>query len=255
MEKGKSVINNAFYDDLKEKWYTEEAHPIALLRAENHTRNPWLLMQIEKHLGSGQRILDVGCGGGLLSNALAASGHIVTGVDLSATSLEIARQNDHSKSVTYLAGDATALPFDDEQFDVVCAMDFLEHVSNPKRVIREISRVLKKEGLFFFHTFNRNPLSWLVVIKGVDWLIPNAPKHMHRYTLFIKPKELKLWCQEMGLHIVEQHGLSLHLFSKAVWKSLLQRRVRSDVQFALTKSLAMGYLGFAKKSVKQCHLT
>ncbi len=247
MEKSRSVINNDFYDDLHDKWYTEEAHPIALLRAENQTRNPWLLTQIEKYLGKTQSVLDVGCGGGLLSNALAKAGHRVTGLDQSASSLRIATQNDATKSVTYVVGDACALPFKEGEFDAVCAMDFLEHIPYPKNALVEMSRVLKRGGLFFFHTFNRNLLSWLFVIKGVDWLIPNAPKHMHRYKLFIKPEELTAWCRDVGLHVQEQCGLSLSFFSKAVWKSILQRRVRSDVQFVLTRSLAMGYLGFAKK--------
>lgn len=237
------VINNAFYDDLGEDWYEGDKHPIALLRAENRARNPWILSRIQKEMGSPCRILDIGCGAGFLTNALALAGHKVTGIDLSEKSLTIARMHDTTKGVTYLNQDAFSLNFPGKSFDVICAMDFLEHIKHPEQIIRQVACLLQPGGLFFFHTFNRNFWSWLTVIKGVDWLVPNAPKDMHIYSLFITPSELKQWCQKVNLQLVEIHGLMPQVASLAFWKSLLRRRVASTLQFQLTSSLTNGYLG------------
>jgi 2-polyprenyl-6-hydroxyphenyl methylase/3-demethylubiquinone-9 3-methyltransferase len=213
-------INNAFYEDLDEGWYEEQAHPIALLRAENITRNPWILNQIKKRLGPSQVILDIGCGAGFLTNVLALQGHFVTGIDLSTRSLEVAKRRDQTKKVRYMQLDAFALPFADHSFDVICAMDFLEHVEMPGQIIRDVARLLRPNGLFFFHTFNRNLLSYLIVIKGVEWCIPNTPTNMHVYSYFIKPEELKSWCEQSGLNLQEMRGLSLNMLSTAFWKSI-----------------------------------
>ncbi|HSX26160.1 MAG TPA: bifunctional 2-polyprenyl-6-hydroxyphenol methylase/3-demethylubiquinol 3-O-methyltransferase UbiG, partial [Chlamydiales bacterium] len=159
------TINNDFYEDLEEHWYTAFDHPVALLRAENAIRIPWIREEISHHLPS--KVLDIGCGAGLLTNALAAAGHHVAGIDLSSTSLQIAKKYDKTHQVNYQIANAYSLPFPDNHFDTVCAMDVLEHVEDPGLLIAEASRVLKPNGLFFFHTFNRNPLSYLFIIKGV----------------------------------------------------------------------------------------
>ena len=143
-----------FYETLKDQWYTADDHPIALLRAENAVRAPWVIEEIARRIGNNARILDIGCGGGFLSNPMADAGYDVTGIDLSETSLAVAEENDASKNVKYLKADAYALPFEDHSFDVACAMDILEHVNNPEILIREAARVVRPGGLFFFHTFN-----------------------------------------------------------------------------------------------------
>ncbi|MES2273539.1 MAG: bifunctional 2-polyprenyl-6-hydroxyphenol methylase/3-demethylubiquinol 3-O-methyltransferase UbiG, partial [Chlamydiota bacterium] len=197
----KPEINNAFYEELEEQWYGASDHPIALLRAENAVRTPWIIREIEQRLGKKRRVLDIGCGAGLLTNALAKEGHQVCGIDLSKTSLEVAMRHDETKRVSYEVANAYALPYPDGHFDAVSAMDVLEHVEMPARLIQEASRVLKPGGLFFFHTFNRNPLSYLVIIKGVEWCVRNTPKNMHVYSLFIKPKELEMLCQRQSLSV------------------------------------------------------
>ena len=101
------------------------------------------------------KILDVGCGGGFLSNPLSELGHDVTGLDISQESLEVAKKYDTSKRVKYIIADARKIPFPDNSFDVIISMDFLEHVTEVQEVVNEISRLLKPGGLFFFHTFNR----------------------------------------------------------------------------------------------------
>lgn len=237
------MINNRFYEELEEKWYSATNHPIALLRAENKVRVPWVLENIKPH----STVLDVGCGAGFLTNPLAKSGHIVTGIDLSESSLQIARRYDTTDSVNYLHANGYSLPFNNGSFDVVCAMDLLEHVEEPHLVIAEASRVLKKGGLFFFHTFNRTFLSYLLVIKGVDWCVKNAPKNMHVYPLFIKPEELKEVCSCYELDTKEIRGFEPVLFSRPFWKMILSRNVPDDFTFRFSKNLNTGYCGIAQK--------
>ncbi len=243
------VINNAFYEELNEDWYTAYDHPIALLRAENAVRNPWILEEIGKRCGLNARVLDIGCGGGLLTNTLAKEGHVVTGIDLSETSLEIAKAHDQLNQVTYLKADAYHLPFKEESFDAVCAMDVLEHVEHPERVIAEASRVLKPNGIFFFHTFNRNLLSYLFIIKGVEWCVKNTPKNMHVYSLFIKPKQLRLFCESSDFHVEKFVGLRPCL-TRSFFQMVLQRRVPPNFSFCFSKSLSTGYCGIARKKTR-----
>lgn len=239
-------INNAFYDELHEKWYTDTKHPIALLRRENAARNPWILKTLEEKKGKGLQVLDVGCGAGFLTNVLAEHGHHVMGIDLSPNSLKVAQSRDQTGTVRFIAGDARALPFEKESFDAVCAMDLLEHVEEPNVVIQEAARVLRKGGLFFFHTFNRNWLSRLIVIQGLKWWLPHSPPDLHVYPLFIKPKELEAWCSSCGLRVEQMHGLVPHLLSFSFWKSFTRRYVDERVTFRFSTSLRMGFVGFAR---------
>ncbi|HSX13969.1 MAG TPA: bifunctional 2-polyprenyl-6-hydroxyphenol methylase/3-demethylubiquinol 3-O-methyltransferase UbiG [Chlamydiales bacterium] len=236
------TINNAFYEDLSEGWYTDTNHPIALLRAENAVRVPWIIREIGEH----KSVLDIGCGAGFLTNALALKGHTVTGIDISQSSIDIAQKYDTTKSVIYRKADAYSLPFSDQSFDVVCAMDILEHVETPQRLISEAARVLKPNGLFFFHTFNRNLLSYLLIIKGVEWFVPNTPKNMHVYSLFIKPKQLSQLCLRSGLTPIKFHGFRPK-FSKEVWKMFFTHKIPDNFSFTFSKSLKTGYCGYAIK--------
>ncbi len=131
----RKVINNAFYDDLHEQWYESQDHPIAILRAEHKARLPWIISKLGKSV---RNILDVGCGGGFLTNALAQKGYTVTGIDLSEASLKIARQRDTTGKIAYQMAHAESLPFEDHTFDAVSALDLLEHVDSPERVIQKL---------------------------------------------------------------------------------------------------------------------
>ncbi len=239
----KSAINNTFYDELGDQWHASCSHPVALLRAENRLRNPW----IAARLSPSSKVLDMGCGAGFLSHALAQEGHTVTGIDLSERSLDVARKLDTTQRVHYQIGNATALPFSSESFDVVSAMDLLEHVEDPAAVVQEAARLLKPGGLFFFHTFNRNFLSWLIVVKGVEWCVKNTPPRMHLYRLFIKPQELTHMCESQGMTVQDIQGVNPKI-SKPFWQMVRQREVPDDLEFVFSKSLKMGYCGVAEKS-------
>jgi len=244
-----ALINNDFYNDLDEKWYESFDHPVALLRAENAVRTPWVIESIESRLGKPCAVLDVGCGAGMLSNALAQKGHCVTGIDLSEKSLDIAKKYDKTSEVVYHHGNAYRLPYEDNSFDVVCAMDVLEHVVHPRKLLKEVSRVLKPKGLFFFHTFNRNPLSYILVIKGVEWFVRNTPRNMHVYDLFITPSELKKMCEMEHMQFDHLVGLRPDFSHGSFWKLLTTREVPKDFRFTFTRNLSTGYCGIAYKEV------
>ena len=241
-------INNRIYDELCDRWYEAQDDPIALLRAESACRVPWIAASVEETFGSGSvRVLDVGCGAGFLSNALALRGHVVTGIDVSARSLEAAARHDRTGRVHYCVGDALRLPFPSGAFDVACAMDFLEHVREPEAVIAEVARVLAPGGLFFFHTFNRNWLAWLVVIKGVEWFVKNAPKDLHVLELFLKPAEVRAMCEKHGLTIDAMRGFEPVVPSAAFFRLLLTGTVPNDFRFRFTRSTWIGFTGRARR--------
>jgi 2-polyprenyl-6-hydroxyphenyl methylase/3-demethylubiquinone-9 3-methyltransferase len=242
-------VDNSIYDRLGERWYTAEDDPVALLRAEARWRNPWVSQVIEERLGPGpRRVLDIGCGAGFLSNFLAGRGHDVTGLDSSAESLAVARTRDTTGAARYLEGDALRISLDSGVFDAVCAMDFLEHVDRPDLAIAEAARMLRPGGLFFFYTFNRNPLSWLIAIKGVEWFVRNTPPRLHQLSLFIKPKELACYCRRSGLEPRETFGARPDFGRTAFWRMLVTGRVGSDFAFRGTRSTLLAYCGYAEKT-------
>jgi 2-polyprenyl-6-hydroxyphenyl methylase/3-demethylubiquinone-9 3-methyltransferase len=242
------AINNAIYDQLGERWYSASDDPVALLRAESRLRTAWVLAELEAHFGPRPlAILDVACGGGFLANALAAAGHVVTGVDLSRDSLEVARRHDPTGSAAYLAQDARSLDFPAAQFDVVCMMDFLEHLEERDAVIAEAARVLKPGGWLCFHTFNRTLLSWLVAIKGVEWFVRNTPPDMHVHALFLKPSELGALCARHGLAVELVRGVAPRVCTLPFLKLLFTGRVSDGFAFRFTRSQRIGYCGRARK--------
>lgn len=248
----KEEVNNTIYDQYGDKWYTAYDDPVALLRAESKIKNPWVVSKIRKYseptkIDTEIQVLDVGCGGGFLSNSLAKEGFQVTAVDLSEESIRVAQRYDETQSVKYLKADAYHLPFDAAQFDVITAMDFLEHVENPAEVIKEFSRVLKPKGLFIFHTFNRNWISALIIIKAVEMLVKNTPKNLHVLRLFIKPAELTQYCSEANLEVLEMTGIK-PVFSSIPLKNVFTGLVPEQLSFELCNSLKLSYMGYAQKS-------
>lgn len=246
-----AAVDNGLYDRLGERWYTAADDPVALLRAEARTKNPWTISIIgrahpRREVGD-LEVLDIGCGAGFLTGDLARAGYRVTGIDASGPSLTVARAHDKAGAVRYIEANAYALPFADASFDVVTCMDFLEHVEHPDRVILEAARVLRPGGAFIFHTFNRNWLAALVVIRGVEWFVKHTPPAMHVLRLFLKPEEVAALCERAGLGAPELCGIAPDPLRLAFWKLLWTREVPPDFGFRITRSTRLAYLGHAIK--------
>lgn len=157
-----------------------------------------------------QTILDVGCGGGLLSEAMAERGGRVTGIDASTTAVEIARLHllESSLEVEYQATTAEELQATGKTgYDIVTCMELLEHVPDPSSIVNACARLVRPGGCVFFSTINRNPKSWLLAVVGAEYLLGLVPKGTHTYEKLIRPSELDAWGRSAGLDLRSLHGL------------------------------------------------
>ena len=241
-------INNAFYDELGERWYEDDGHPVALLRAETRERLAYA-ETVFQTLGSGPaRILDLGCGGGLMTIPLARDGRAIKGVDLSEGSLAVARSRaPEGLNIEFEKGDIYRLDEPSGAYDAVLMMDVLEHLERPGAALQEAARVLRPGGVLIFHTFNRTLFSYLLAVKAIELFSRDAPRNMHLYRLFIKPAELERMCADAALRIRETRGIRPRFLSKAFCWTLLRRRVHPDFAFTRARSLLVGYMGYAVK--------
>ena len=240
-----ALIDNDFYDELGALWHEGDgAHAIDLLRAETPVR----LAYVRGALGRagvtrGARILDVGCGGGLLANPLAELGYRVKGIDRSAPSLTAARTRiPAGADATYEVGDAFALGEAPASYDAVLMMDLLEHLDEPARAVAEAAKALKPGGVLLFHTFNRTPEAWLLAGKGIGFVTREGPHNVHSHSMFITPDELEDAGRKCGLKRIDLTGIRPRL-DGAFISSLLNRRVHPDFSFTLTRSTRVGYVG------------
>lgn len=177
-----------------------------------HQINPLRLDWIDSHASiNGKKVLDIGCGGGILSESMALRGAEVTGIDLSSKALAVARLHlmESGNSVTYLETSAEQLASESPaSFDVVSCMEMLEHVPNPASTIAACAALVKPGGHVFFSTINRNLKAYVFAVIGAEYVLKMLPKGTHDYAKFIKPSELTRWSKSVGLDPDELIGLS-----------------------------------------------
>ena len=177
-----------------------------------HAINPLRLNWIKTFVNlEGKKVLDIGCGGGILAESIAQSGADTTGIDLSEKALKVAELHalEVGVSLTYRAISAEALADEQpEQYDVVTCMEMLEHVPDPASVVRACAKLCKPGGTLFFSTLNRNPKSYLFAIIGAEYILKLLPKGTHEYAKFIKPSELIAFTRHAGLEMLGMKGLS-----------------------------------------------
>ena len=200
--------------------------PKGPMRALHHINGP-RVAYIEKCAGGlkGRRALDVGCGGGLLTEALAARGAEATGIDLADEALEVAKLHGLESGVkaSYRAISAEALAEESSAgYDLVCCLEMLEHVPDPASVLRAIATLVKPGGTVVLSTINRNPKAYALAVLGAEYVLDLVPRGTHDYNKFIRPSELAAWARAAGLEPVEIKGLSYNPLTK-------QGRVGDDI--------------------------
>ena len=177
-----------------------------------HAINPLRLNWIKSIVNiDGKKVLDVGCGGGILAESMAQSGADTTGIDLSEKALKVAELHalEVGANLTYRSISAEALADEQpEQYDVVTCMEMLEHVPDPASVVRACAKLCKPGGTLFFSTLNRSPKSYLFAIIGAEYLLRLLPKGTHEYTKFIKPSELVAFTRQADLEMIGIKGMS-----------------------------------------------
>jgi 2-polyprenyl-6-hydroxyphenyl methylase/3-demethylubiquinone-9 3-methyltransferase len=205
LEEATMPVDNDLYSRMSDTWWDEAGFLNILRSGLNPVRVPFLERQLRASFATveGLRVLDVGCGGGLLAEPLAQLGCRVTGVDPSRRSLDVARAHADASGldIGYVHGVAEALPADDGTFDVVVCCDVLEHVTDLDATIREAARVLRPGGMYLYDTINRTVRSKLLVIKIFQEWSATAftPPNLHDHAMFIKPAELAARLRASGL--------------------------------------------------------
>jgi 2-polyprenyl-6-hydroxyphenyl methylase/3-demethylubiquinone-9 3-methyltransferase len=177
-----------------------------------HAINPLRLGWIKSFVSlDGKKVVDIGCGGGILAESMSQSGADTTGIDLSEKALKVAQLHalEVGANLTYRSIAAEALADEQpEQYDVVTCMEMLEHVPDPASVVRACAKLCKPGGTLFFSTLNRSPKSYLFAIIGAEYILKLLPRGTHEYAKFIKPSELVAFTRHAGLEMLGMKGLS-----------------------------------------------
>ena len=196
----------ARFEALASRWWNPEG-PLKAL----HEINPLRLDYIDERAPlKGARVLDVGCGGGLLSEGMARRGAQVLGIDLAQGSLDVAAAHarEHEIEVEYRCQGAEQLAVEQPgAFEIVTCLEMLEHVPDPARVVSACARAVQPGGTVFFSTINRNLKSFLLAIVGAEHILGMLPRGTHEYEKLIRPSELAAWCRDAGLQVLDVTGL------------------------------------------------
>ena len=204
------------FSELAHKWWdkTSEFKPL-------HDINPLRLNYIDQAISlSGKTVLDVGCGGGILSESMAQKGATVTGIDLGEKALKVAQLHSLESGINVdyrliaveeLAKESPA------SFDVVTCLEMLEHVPDPASVVQACAALVKPGGHVFFSTINRNPKAYLFAVVGAEYVLNMLPRGTHDYAKFIKPSELAAWVLSTDLSLKHQIGMSYNPITKHYW--------------------------------------
>ena len=204
------------FSELAHKWWdkTSEFKPL-------HEINPLRLNYIDNIASlKGKTVLDVGCGGGILSESMAEKGAKVTGIDLGEKALKVAQLHSLDSGVTVDYQLIAAEELAEQQpasFDVVTCLEMLEHVPDPASVVAACAKLVKPGGHVFFSTINRNPKAYLFAVIGAEYVLNMLPRGTHDYAKFIKPSELASWMRSADLSLVGQTGMSYNPLTKHYW--------------------------------------
>ena len=254
------TINNQMYSELADQWWDENGQLHLLKAMVNPWRVPYFTTALRGAFGSDLshvRLLDVGCGGGVLAEEFARLGCKVTGIDISSESIAVARAHAQGEglSIDYRVDDAFPLAFGSGSFEVVSCCDVLEHILDWRAVIAEVSRVLIPGGLFLFDTINRTPKSRVTFILGLqEWSLTKLfPRDTHVWEMFITPDELAETLEAKGMRVVGMRG---GVIGKDPLATLLEvlRHKRGEISVAelgrrlelkLDPDMDLNYLGYA----------
>jgi 2-polyprenyl-6-hydroxyphenyl methylase/3-demethylubiquinone-9 3-methyltransferase len=222
------------FEELASRWWdpSSEFKPL-------HEINPLRANWIDKRAEVAEKtLLDVGCGGGIFSEAMAQRGAIVTGIDMGDAPLAVANLHKLESGLNIDYFKATAESFSDsnfQRFDAVSCLEMLEHVPNPASVVKACASMTKPGGTLFFSTINRNPKSYLFAIIGVEYVLKMLPKGTHDFAKFIKPSELTSWIRDASLELQDITGLLYNPITKNY--KLSQNDVDVNYMISVTKPL------------------